>query len=408
MLYTHQRTLLDLNPAQHLLAWGTGTGKTRMPLELAEKNCVPSLLIVCPKGLKTNWEREIEKYRYEGRLHSMTIKVISKEEFRRDWKILEKFAAIAIDEGHTFAGMQSQLHKAMVHYLKRHDVQFIWVLTATPFLRNAWNIYALARLLRKGWNYYSFREQFFYERYLGPNKTFWEPLPGKQNEIAALVARLGSTVKLDDCIDIPDAVFENEYFKLTSAQEKAIKAVHDPMPAVRNLRCHQIAGGTLKGNEYEPTKEFACDKVARVLELVEENPKLIIVCRYLAEMEMLQTAILKTMPTGTIIFSINGETKDKQLVLDQFNVSPAGILIVNASCSEGWQAPSAQLMVFYSKSFSYKDFVQMCGRTRRIDHPQKVTYLSLICEKSVDEGVEACLGKKEDFDTAIYDYPLNK
>lgn len=421
MLYTHQQSLLDLNPPKQLLAWGTGTGKTKAALALAIKNC-KSILIVCPKGLKTNWMRELQSEttheaineknkgkRFEDFSHrytegSVTFTIVSKEEFRRDWDKYKAYEGVIIDEAHTFAGMQSQMHRAMCGYMLKHKVQYRWLLTATPFLRNAWNIYALGRILGTTWNYFAFRREFFVEQYLGL-KTIWVPKPGMQDEIAALVHQLGSTVKLEDCVDMPDAVFEIEHFKLTSAQTTAIKAVTEVLPIVRFTKHHQIAGGVLKGNEYEPAKEIKSDKVARIIELAEENAKLIISCRYLAEATMLSACLLDADPERKV-YHLDGSTKDKQLVIDQFNASTSGVLIVNAACSEGWQAPSASLLVFYSLDFSYKNYVQMMGRIRRIDHPQKCTYITLICDESIDEAVLAAVERKEDFDEAIYAYKL--
>lgn len=395
-LFAHQQRLVTQNPPRHLLAWGTGTGKTKGALALAEKNLTgnQSLLVVCPKGLKVNWEREC--VRFVGA--DFWIRVMTKEEFRRDWSTLPKFDAVIIDEAHTFAGTKSQLHKDMLKYLKKYDIKYRWLLTATPFLRNAWNIFALGKILGVPWDFFSFRRKFFYERMLG-QRTFWDARPGMEQEVAGLVNTLGSTVKLEDCIDIPEASFEVEYFAFTAAQKSAIKAVKETLPIVRFTKYHQIAGGVLKGNEYEPTKRIDCDKVRRVLELAEENPKMIISCRYLGEMEMLAEEL-----KDHEVFLLNGDTQNKQEIVDLFNATPKAILIVNAMCSEGWQAPSSQLIVFYSYDFSLKNKIQMEGRIRRIDKPQKVTYLALVTEKSIDVAVVEALSRKMDFDAAIYNY----
>lgn len=410
-LFAHQRKLLDLNPDTHLLAWGTGTGKTFASIMLANKNS-DSVLIVCPKGLKTNWQREMKRTWLGNRYL-----IVSKEEFRRDWDSIEQYGAVIMDEMHVLAGkgngqrlpgsrkrMGSQLHQAMYAYLKKHDVRFRYGLTATPFLRDAWNIFLIARLLGIEWNYFKFRQDFFYERYMGA-RTFWDAKPAKEDDIAALVHQLGSTVKLDECVDIPEAVFETEYFELTKEQKSAISNVKESLPIVRFTKHHQICGGALKGNEYTETEFIKCNKLSRVIELMEEYPKMIISCAYLAEMEILKAEISKQIAGTSIkIFMLDGSVDDKQLVIDQFNKMTKAILIVNAKCSEGWQAPTSKIIVFYSSDFSLKNKIQMEGRIRRIDHPQPCTYLSLVCVDSIDEAVVKALNKKQNFDIAIYNY----
>lgn len=410
-LFAHQKKILLDNPPRHLLAWGTGTGKTGTALSLYKQNAT-TCLVVCPKTLKENWRREVKRWLDEDAVlfdpkdirKLGAVLIMSKEEFRKFWGNLPAYEAVIIDEAHTFAGIQSQLSKNAIKYLKYHNIKFRWLLTATPYLRNAWNVYMLGKLLGYDWNYAAFRIRFFYERYMGA-RTFWDARPGMQDEVAELVHQIGTTVKLEDCIDIPDAVYEEERFKLTPQQKAAMKAVKESLPIVRFTKLHQICGGVLKGNEYEPARYFASDKLSRLKELVEENDKIIISCRYLAEMDMILHA---TMTTERRHYLLNGETEDRQTVLDRFNADPTGILIVNAAVSEGWQAPSCPLIVFYSYDFSLKNKIQMEGRIRRIDRPQKVTYIALTCEDSIDEAVSEALGRKQDFDAAIYDYKLKQ
>lgn len=411
-LFAHQQKLLDLNPSKYLLAWGTGTGKTGTALMLAQKNC-DRFLVICPKTLKENWRREVVRWLglqpmvFDAKHPSYgQITIISKEEFRKFSDVLPGFDGVIVDEAHTFAGLTSQLSKSLHKYFRKHLIEYRWFLTATPFLRNAFNIFVLGRLLDAGWDFVGFRHKFFYERYMGA-RTFWDARPGMEDELAKAVHQIGSTVKLSDCIDIPEATFETEYFKLTKPQEAAMKKVTEVLSITRFTKFHQICGGALKGNEYEPTIFIDSEKINRVKELAQENDKMIVSCRYLAEMEMLRE-VLK----GHVVMTLDGSVSDKQAVLDVFNRHQFGILLVNAACSEGWSAADAlvkyptSLIVFYSYDFSLKNKIQMEGRVRRIDLPQKVTYIALVVEKSIDEAVVAALNRKMDFDCAIYNYQL--
>lgn len=411
-LFDHQQDILNANPPMHLLAWGTGTGKTGTALLLAQKNAT-AFLVICPKTLKENWRREVVRWLglqpevFDAKAkapHYGQITIMSKEEFKKFAEVMPAFDCVIVDEAHTFAGIKSQLSKSLLKYFTRKNVTYRYLLTATPFLRNAWNVYVLGKLLDCSWDYIQFRYKFFYEQPMH-GRSIWAARPGMEEQVAGLVHVLGSTVKLSDCVDMPEASFETEYFKLTPAQQTAIKGVKETLPIVRFTRHHQISGGALKGNEYEPTVFIDSEKVHRVAELADENDKMIVSCRYLAEMEMLAGNLNQHK-----VFVLNGETKDKQQVIDAYNVEPHAVLLVNAACSEGWSAADAKtkyptsLIVFYSYDFSLKNKTQMEGRIRRIDLPQKVTYLALIVQGSLDEAVAAALDRKMDFDAAIYDY----
>ena len=393
-LYKHQQELIWKNPSRHLLAWGTGTGKTRTKIELAYKNC-SSFLVICPKSLKENWRREIGKWN-RGRISSWH--VVSKEEFRRDWGVLEEYEGIIVDEAHFFSGMSSKMSKSLLLYTKKWNTKYMWMGTATPFLSSAWNIYMLAKQLGIEWSYWKFKNQFFYDVPMG-HRVIPVQRKGIEDELAALVNVIGNTVRMEDCVDMPDQVFETEYFKLTTEQKKAIEGIEETNHIVRWTKIHQICGGHLKGDEYVASTEITCDKLERLKEVAEENKQMIVVARYLGEIEMIEREL---KADGRNVFVIQGETKEKQSILDILKDTPEYTLIVSAGCSEGWELPGCPLMVFYSYDFSLKNYIQLLGRIQRINNVKKNTYLSLVVEDSIDEDVYKSMMDKKDFHVALY------
>src|SRR4051812_19403818 len=102
-LFAHQKKILKKFPHKTALIWETGTGKTLTAIELAIKSGVANPLFVVPKGLKENWFIELSKYFNGGK----DCTLVTKEEFKRDWRILQKHDALIIDEAHYFFGMTS-------------------------------------------------------------------------------------------------------------------------------------------------------------------------------------------------------------------------------------------------------------------------------------------------------------
>ena len=87
----------------------------------------------------------------------------------------------------------------------------------------------------------------------------------------------------------------------------------------------------------------------RLLDLVDENDKLVIVCRYNNEVEMIAENIKKK---NTRIIRITGATKDRHTCVKNANIAEKCVVIVNAACSEGYELPTFPIMVFYSYDFS--------------------------------------------------------
>lgn len=399
-LYKHQKEIVSRFPKRHVLVWGTGSGKSLAAIELAIKTR-EYVLIICPKSLKSDWKKRfLDLELLKGK--TFIWNVITKEEFRRDWEKLEEYKCVILDEAHYFFGMKSAMSKSLAWYFKKWNTPYRYMLTATPFRSSPWDIYRMCELLGYRINYINFFHQFFYHVQMG-GKQIPMMREGKEDEIAALVAKVGNTVKLEDCADVPEQNFETEYFDLTSEQKKAVDAIQDVLSIVRYTSIHQITGGSLKGDGYVEDQFFKSDKIERLKDIVENNDKLIVVCRYNNEIKMIQKLLLNSgKPTFVINGSVSGE--DRHDIIKQISTMDRYVLLVNAVCSEGWEAPDCPLMVFYSYSFSLKDYIQMKGRILRINRLKKNTYLSLIVKETIDQDIfEMITIKKHDFHLAIYE-----
>jgi len=390
--YKHQQALLDSNPNKHLLAWGCGSGKTYATIKLAE-GC--ATLIICPKSIKEQWEEEISKY------GTRTMQVLTKEQFKKQHATLKKYDCIIVDEAHFFFGMvgfrkKSGMLKALLVYIKRYNPEKIYLATATPYMSTPYNIFAAAEILGHKWNFKKFKDHFFEMVNMGMRFPIPVVKKGIEKEIAALVKQIGSSVALEDCFDVPEQTFLTEYFDLTKEQKVAIEELEDEGIA-RWTKIHQICGGTLKSDGYSDTLLLDCQKMKRIQELSKEHKKLVIICRYNHELEYISKDIKKQT------YIINGQTHDRHQVVKQAEADNECVVLIQASCSEGYELPSFPVMVYYSYDFSLKNYIQMNGRILRANKLKKNVYLSLIVRNTIDEDVYKCIQAKKDFDLAIYE-----
>lgn len=390
-LYNHQKRIVDLNPSKYLIAHGTGTGKTFTSLSLAHKNAETALIIV-PKALKENWARAIVSFNADH-------KIVSKEEFRRDWDILPRYNAIILDEFHFFANLKSQLSKSLNKYKKKHSPKYIWGLTATPYCSSAMNIFALAKHLGHDWNYWSFFNKFYFNIRMGM-RMVPKQREGIEKELALLVKSIGDTCTIEECADVPEQTFETIYFDLTPSQERGIKAIDDTMAITRWTRTHTIENGLKIGDDYIPNEFFDALKNDYIVSFSEENPKMAVFCRYNLQIENLKDILEKA---GKKVFVINGEVKNRDEVVQEIEKTPECIALIQASCSVGFEIPSVPVVIFASLSFSYVDYAQALGRVLRINKLAKKVYIHLVTKGGVDESVYKCIMKKQDFSFTIYD-----
>lgn len=392
-LYDHQREFIVRRPRHDVLVWGTGTGKTIAALVWLYSWGEPGY-VVCPKSVAVKWRRAAEEW-------GVDCKVMTKEEFRRDWEKLEG-RPIVFDEAHYFSGHTSLMHKAAAKYVRRHKAPCL-LMTATPYLSSPLNIFALGAILGyQGyyWSYPYFMAEFFTTAWFGARQV---PVVRKdaKEKVAALVRKKWSVVALEECADVPPLVEEVELFQLTAEQRKLSAAVSDPNPVVKWTKRHQICGGGLKGDEFAPTAYCSSDKRERALDIAMGTRKLVVVCRYRHEVEDLAKR-LEALGKQTWRIEGSVSTEDRQRFLDEADAAEDGCIVANAACSEGWEAKTFPVLVFYSLDFSLKSYIQMRGRIQRIDALHRCTYIHMVVSGTVDEAVYESMMNKKDFDLAIY------
>lgn len=397
-LYNHQQEFLKQDIDKTTLVWSCGTGKTRAAIEWAHTTQKKNTLIICPKALVANWKREILKYAPVE--HGYCIK--TKEEFRRDWKHLDYYHNVIVDEVHNgflTPLFKSQMSKALRDYIKTHNIPRVLLLSATVYTSSPWNIFNLAYFTGHNWNWYAFKQEFFYDVRMGM-RIIPMVKKGSEAKLAQLTKTIASVVDIYDVMDVPlQNHVDPEYFALTKEQQKAIKDNYDPLPIVRYTNQHEIENGILLGNEFRKEQIYETEKIERIKMLCEENSKVAIVCRYNAQIDLYRS-ILKEYPT----FVIRGEVKDRDMVTVQAEEAKEAIVLIQADCAEGYQLPSFGLCVFASMSYSYTKWEQICGRFLRMDKPSRTTFLYLLTEgESIDQAVYDSVKKKEDFKIALYE-----
>ena len=391
-LFKHQKKFLKENPNKSSLVWSCGTGKTRTAIIWSKGY---NVLIICPKALKINWERECKKW-------GLTIfKIVSKEEFRRDYKKLNGYQQVIVDEVHNgflTPNFKSQMSRNLRSYLKDNHVERVLLLSATVYTSSPWNIYNLAWYTGHEWNWRRFKEAYFYDVRMG-NRIIPMVKKGVEKKLAKLTKEIASVIDIHDCMDVPlQNHLEPEYFALTPKQIQVIKDNYDPLPIVRYTNQHEIENGCLLGNEFRDLKHYHYDKLDRITELVEENKKVAIVCRYNVQIDQLADHLVNKK-----VFIIRGDVKDRDAVTLKAEESKECVVLIQADCAEGYQLPSFELCVFVSMSYSYTKWEQICGRFLRMDKPSRTTFVYLLTEgDSIDQAVYDAVKRKEDFKIELY------
>lgn len=377
-LYKHQQRFLDRNVSQSALIHSAGTGKTKLACHWALQRG-GTTLIVCPKALHPAWLREVKE------TNVPVVLIFTKEEFRKDGDKLKKFDNLIWDECHLSALSKSQTAKVLHAYIKRYAPNRLF-LTATVYTSSPWAIYNLATLLGYKLNYIKFKTTFFSEVRMGARIV---PIAkkGMEAKLADIVKKIADVVDINDVLpDLPPQIYETpEEYSITPEQHQAITDAYDPLPIVRFTAQHRIENQSLL-------------KLARIRQLVEENPKIVIVCRYLEQIEAVKRAISPLVP-----YILSGDTKDRDGVSRAADMATEAVAIIQSDMGIGFELPSFPICVFASMSYSYASYIQMLGRFLRVNKPSCTAFLYLLTEgDSVDKAIWEAVQNKKDFDVELY------
>ena len=395
-LRPHQLKIYNENKTRVGLWLEMRLGKSPLAIRLAAKNCL-SCLIITPKPLLEQWSDYVDDWDDKGRIW----KIIGKEQFRIKWKELQGYDGLIIDEVHRQGGnYKSKFFKAVMAYKKRYGIEKLWILSGTPFSNNCWSVYSLGILLGRNWNWWDWRNRYFNMIRMGMRMIPVQKT-GIEKEMAQIINSLGYTLKLSDIGEVPDDEFINEYFDLNAGQKALIKETFDPLPIVRFTRQHSIESGCLKGDGYVPDKLVDASKTDRILELVEENDKIAVICKYNLQIENYRKILTDK---GYNVFVINGQTKDRNAVVKEIDKIDKCVVLIQGQCSDGYSLKSINIMVFASMSFSFVDYTQMLSRLKDMDKKTGNTYIHLLTrdKDSVDKGVMNSVMKKQDFHAELF------
>ena len=394
-LRAHQTKAVRESPDKWGLWFKMRVGKSPTAIRLVTTRC-KSGLIICPKGIVKQWEDEIRVWG-DG---ETKFKVISRDQFKIQINDIEKYEAVICDEVHRgFANYKALMYKALMFYIKRYEVNYIWLLTGTPFTSSSWSVYSYGKILGKKWKWFAWSKEFFTKIRMGRR---WIPIPryGKDKKLQNTLRSIGTVIDLKDVAEIADDIDIIEEFKLNKEQIKRIDEIDEELPVVEYIKQRQIEQGVLKSDGYNPDMIFTSAKDKRLIEIVANYEKIIIVCKYTNQVNKI-AEMLKYRK----VFVISGQVKETASeVAEKAENSENCVVVIQSDTCDGYSLKSFDTMVFASMSYSFVNYDQIRSRMKSMEKKTACTYIHLLIGgKSIDRAVQDSVFKKQNFSIELYE-----
>lgn len=390
ILYEFQKQILNESKPSHLVAADVGTGKTLMAIHhyLKHNKGEPLLIVAPPAKIKEGgWDDELEfvanRYGVAIQARELSYGVLAKK-----WREY-KGHFVVFDECHYIKNPTSQRGKAAMH-LTKHATNYL-LLSGTPASNNVGDMINYFIMFGFTKNKTQFNRDYgiWEQKFFGAKTVNAVSDYSQKDKLLNWYQSFTTSVKKDDVLDLPPIIFETVRFE-PSKEYKIIAK-----DRVLNDKAYDNPSALMHGLRENANLKDKVDYLKMLFETTEDN--IVVFYNYVSELEA-----IKSVCSGKKVFEVNG---GKQVIPKKdtwSKVKNSVTLVQYQAGSAGIELQYANLVVYYTPTFSYQDYAQSLGRTHRNGQKKKVTVLKFKTIGTVEEDVWFALDNKEDFDREIY------
>ena len=451
--YKHQLTALEKSWNKETYAYfmEMGTGKTKVLIDnlamLYDKGKVDGALIIAPKGvIKTWYEQELpthlpnhienvtvlwqsnitktQQEKLDGLFETETslhILIMNVEAFSTDKgvKFATKFlnshrTLMAIDESTTIKTPAAKRTKNIIKLGK--DSKYRRIMTGSPVTKNPLDLYSQCEFLDP-WllnfaSYYAFRNRYAEMRTMHLRGRSIQVVHAFQNlsELSEKLQSFSYRVLKEDCLDLPPKNFIKRHIVLTPDQKKVYEQMKKEAMATLNgkvtstmtvltqlMRLHQITCGHFTADDGS-VQLIDSNRIKELMNILEETEgKAIIWANYQRDVNQIIKHIVKNYGEGSVV-DYNGLTpqQERQDNIRKFQNGDECRFLVGTTQTGGYgiTLTKANTVIYYSNGYDLEKRLQSEDRAHRIGQNKNVTYIDIICEKTVDEKIVKALRNK--------------
>ena len=429
-----------------------GCGKSKVLIDnmswLYDQGKIDLAIIVAPKGVYRNWvlkeipihfpddiEHEVFTWRSSPNKKQQTelkdaitsdnglkIFVVNVEAFTSD-KLKRYVSALikgrkfllAVDESTVIKNPKAKRTKTLTALGKL--AKYRRILTGSPVTKSPMDLYSQCNFLSPDLlghsSYYSFQNRYAITKTMRMGAHSFEQIVGYRNleELSSKLKTFSSRVLKEECLDLPDKSYGVRYVHMTPEQAKHYRTLKDYALAILDdqhvtanqamtqmLRLQQVLCGYLPTEDGEIV-DIPSNRINALLDTLQETSgKVIIWARFRKDIERI-TEKLCEVYGDYAARSYYGSTKEEErdsLISDFQEVNHETRFFVGnpQTAGRGLTLTSAHNVVYFSNDFNLETRIQSEDRCHRIGQAQKVNYIDLVTEGTVDEHIVKILQNK--------------
>ena len=323
------------------------------------------------------------------------------------------FDLIIIDEANAYKSPSTTRWKTLAKILKPETR--LWMMTGTPASQSPVDAYGLAKLVCPQ-NVPKFAMAWRDKVMQQVTRFKWVPKTNARHEVFKVLQPAIRFAK-DECLDLPDVMYQTRDIPLTPQVQKYYKQLKDQMmieaagtqisavnAAAGLNKLLQISGGAVYTDTREVLEFDVQPRLNALMEVIEETEnKVIIFVPFRHTIELLSRYLIDHHISNQVIQGDVSATQ-RASIINQFQSmdEPRVLVIQPQSASHGVTLTRADTVVFWSPVMSVETYLQCIARMDRVGQVNKMTVVHLQGSE-VEKKMYKMLQGKVDLHTKLVD-----
>ena len=459
--YAHLLKALEMSWDKEVFAlfMEMGTGKSKVLIDnvsmLYDKGKINGVVIVAPKGVYKNWheseipihmanhveyvstlwqsninkkqEKELSKLFKTG--HELHILIVNVEALstKKGVDFVTRFincheTLMVIDESTTIKNPEAKRTKNICKLGRL--TKYRRILTGAPVTKSPLDLFKQCEFLDP-WllghqSYYGFRTRYAIMKTANFGGRSVQIVVGYRNipELSEKLTGFSYRVLKDDCLDLPPKTYTKRIIQLTDEQQKLYSQMKKSALAVMNsklsttatamtqlMRLQQITCGHFKSDD-GVVQEIKNNRIVELMDTLEEiQGKVVIWAHWRNDIATIVKHIKEEYGDNSYVTYFGDTTvEDRQKAIKKIQDPKSSVrFIIGTPQTAGYgiTLTGASTMIYYSNGYDLEKRMQSEARIDRIGQEMPMTYIDIMCEKTVDERIVKALRKKVNTATQV-------
>jgi len=354
------------------------------------------------------------------------------------------FDIIVCDEAHRIGSHTSAQTKSIIK--KFEHARFKYIVSGSIHSNNLMSFFMPFRFLGPDnlpyAKYEYFRRKYMYA--VDPDEYVWVPVKGSKEAVSQIVGNITIKFTKEECLDLPDLIFEKINCQMTGAHKKVYDEMRDTLIATVEDMCSKCINKEHCNNSCSDTigaksafvligklRQVACgfyintrfliddeqheidasntilmdsnpkmDTLIQVLNNIPQNRLTIIWTTYKMAVKLISERVEKAFGKDSYLTCVGSQNAYDQSL--KFKGGKHQFMIANPSkMGVGLNMQYSNYQVFFNNSYSFIQRDQAISRQYRQGQKSNVTVFDIVLQDTIDERLLKVLMNKEDLSLTL-------